>query len=419
MVASNTNLKLNTKLGYDVTAIRADFPALTLAVNNYPLAFLDSGASAQKPNQVLDRINHAYRFEYANVHRGAYNLSQIATDNYENARITVANFINAKTPDEIIFTRNVTSAINLVAHSYGGAFLSSGDEIIISQMEHHANIVPWQLLRDAIGIKIKIAPIDDHGNFLIDEFKKLLCSKTKLVAVTHVSNVLGTILPIKEIVHLAHDAGADVLIDGCQGIVHEGVNVQDLGAEFYAFTGHKLYGPSGIGVLWGKLDLLNRMPPYEGGGDMIENVTFEKTTYRDAPARFEAGTPAIVEAVGLAAAIDYITFIGFENINRHENKLLAYATNQLSQIKGLRIIGEADNKVPIISFVLDGVHAHDISTIVDSKGVAIRAGHHCAQPLMDRYGLAATARASVGMYNNTDDIDQLADALNYAKEIFE
>ena len=418
MTALNTVLTSNTGLDYNVSAIRADFPALDLKINGHPLAFLDSGASAQKPVQVLDRMDHAYRSEYANVHRGAYTLSQLATDNYENARMTVANFMNAKTSDEIIFTRNVTAAINLVAYSYGRTFLHAGDEIIISHMEHHANIVPWQLLRDAIGVEIKIAPIDDHGNFLMDEFEKLLCPKTKLVAVTHVSNVLGTILPIKEIVRQAHNIGAHVLIDGCQGIVHEGVDVQDLDAEFYAFTGHKLYGPSGIGVLWGKLDLLNKMPPYEGGGDMIENVTFEKTTYREAPARFEAGTPPIIEAVGLATAIDYVTGVGLENITNHETKLLTYATNHLAEIEGLRIIGRADNKAPIISFELDGVHAHDIGTIIDSKGVAVRAGHHCAQPLMDRYGVVATARASLGMYNNTDDIDQLVDALNYVKDIF-
>ena len=418
MVAANTALKSDTSSDYNVSAIRADFPALGLKINDYPLAFLDSGASAQKPVQVLDRMDKAYRLEYANVHRGAYTLSQLATDNYENARTTVANFVKAKTPDEIIFTRNVTAAINLVAHSYGRTFLRAGDEIIISHMEHHANIVPWQLLRDAIGVEIKVVPVDDYGNFLMNEFEKLLCPKTKLVAVTQVSNVLGTILPIKKIVQQAHNAGAHVLIDGCQGIVHEGVDVQELDADFYAFTGHKLYGPSGIGVLWGKLDLLNTMPPYEGGGDMIENVTFEKTTYREAPARFEAGTPPIVEAVGLAAAIDYMTGIGFQNIAIHENKLLAYATDGLTKIKGLRIIGQADIKAPIISFELDGVHAHDISTIIDSKGVAVRAGHHCAQPLMDRFGLSATARASIGMYNNTEDIDQLIDALNYVKEIF-
>ena len=327
MTATTTILKSDTGAAYDVAAIRADFPALSLEINGHPLAFLDSGASAQKPAQVLERMDQAYRTEYANVHRGAYTLSQLATDNYENARTTVAKFMNAKTPDEIIFTRNVTAAINLVAYSYGREFLQAGDEIIISHMEHHANIVPWQLLRDAIGIEIKVAPIDDAGNFLLDEFKNLLSAKTKFVAVTQISNVLGTIVPIKEVVRLAHEAGAHVLIDGAQGIVHEGVDVQDLDAEFYAFTGHKLYGPSGIGVLWGKLDLLNKMPPYQGGGDMIENVTFEKTTYRDAPARFEAGTPPIIEAVGLASAIDYVSNIGLTNIAAHEQGLLAYATD--------------------------------------------------------------------------------------------
>jgi cysteine desulfurase/selenocysteine lyase len=418
MTALNTAINSYDELDYDISSIRADFPALSLEINGHPLAFLDSGASAQKPAQVLEKMDQVYRSEYANVHRGAYSLSQIATDNYESARVTVANFLNAKTPDEIVFTRNVTSAINLVAHSYGRKFLSAGDEIIISHMEHHANIVPWQLLREAIGIEIKVVPIDDDGNFLMEDYEKLLGPKTKLVAVTQVSNVLGTILPVKEIVRKAHDVGAHVLIDGCQGVVHEGMDVQVLDADFYAFTGHKLYGPTGIGVLWGKLDLLNRMPPYEGGGDMIESVTFEKTTYRDAPARFEAGTPPIVEAIGLAAAIDYVTSIGLDKITTHESTLLNYATNELSQINGLRIIGQANHKAAIISFVLDDVHPHDISTIIDSKGVAVRAGHHCAQPLMDRYEVAATARASLGMYNNTEDIDQLVGALNYVREIF-
>ncbi len=418
MTALYTAINSYDELDYDISSIRADFPALSLEINGHPLAFLDSGASAQKPAQVLEKMDQVYRSEYANVHRGAYSLSQIATDNYESARVTVANFLNAKTPDEIVFTRNVTSAINLVAHSYGRKFLSAGDEIIISHMEHHANIVPWQLLREAIGIEINVVPIDDDGNFLMEDYEKLLGPKTKLVAVTQVSNVLGTILPVKEIVRKAHDVGAHVLIDGCQGVVHEGMDVQALDADFYAFTGHKLYGPSGIGVLWGKLDLLNRMPPYEGGGDMIESVTFEKTTYRDAPARFEAGTPPIVEAIGLATAIDYVTSIGLDKITTHESKLLNYATNELSQINGLRIIGQANHKAAIISFVLDDVHPHDISTIIDSKGVAVRAGHHCAQPLMDRYEVAATARASLGMYNNTEDIDQLVGALNYVREIF-
>ena len=403
---------------YNIDSIRDNFPALSLECNGHPLAFLDSGASAQKPSKVLKRMDHAYRNEYANVHRGAYTLSQQATDNYENARKTVADFMNAKSSDEIIFTRNVTSAINLVAHSYGRNFLKAGDEVVISHMEHHANIVPWQLLRDAVGIELKIAPIDDAGNFLLDDFEKILGPKTKLVAITHVSNVLGTIVPIKKIVQLAKKVDAKVLIDGCQGIVHEGVDVQSLDADFYAFTGHKLYGPSGIGVLWGKLDLLNAMPPYEGGGDMIETVTFEKSTFRDAPARFEAGTPPIVEAVGLAAAIDYITSIGVNNIATHENHMLEYATSCLAEIDGLRIIGNADKKIGIISFELDDIHPHDISTIIDSKGVAVRAGHHCAQPLMERYGVPATTRASFGMYTSEGDIDQLADALKYAKGIF-
>ena len=376
---------------YDVDAIRADFPALSLEINGNPIAFLDSGASAQKPEVVIERMNQAYRGEYANVHRGAYYLSQKATDNYEEARTKVARFLNAKKDDEIIFTRNVTAAINLVSHSYGREFLKEGDEIILSHMEHHANIVPWQLLRDETGIVIKVVPIDDAGNFLMEEYKKLLGPKTKLVAVTQVSNVLGTIVPIKEGIDLAHEAGAKVLIDGAQGIVHSPVDMQALDVDFYAFTGHKLYGPSGIGALYGKLDILNAMPPYQGGGDMIENVTFEKTTYREAPARFEAGTPPIVEAVGLAAAIDYVNNVGLEKIARHEQGLLAYATERLTGVDGLTIYGQAENKAAIVSFTMDGAHPHDIGTIIDSRGVAVRAGHHCAQPLMDRFGIAATA----------------------------
>ena len=403
---------------YDVDAIRADFPALSLEINGYPIAFLDSGASAQKPDVVIERMNQAYRGEYANVHRGAYSLSQKATDNYEEARTKVARFVNAKSDDEIIFTRNVTAAINLVSHSYGRAFLNEGDEIIISHMEHHANIVPWQLLRDETGIVIKVVPIDDVGNFLMEEYKNQLGPKTKLVAVTQVSNVLGTVVPIKEVIDLAHAAGAKVLIDGAQGIVHSPVDVQALDVDLYAFTGHNLYGPSGIGVLYGKIDILNAMSPYQGGGDMIENVTFEKTTYRDAPARFEAGTPPIVEAVGLSAAIDYVNSVGLDNIARHEQALLAYATERLRGLDGLTIYGQAENKAAIVSFTLEGVHPHDIGTIIDSRGVAVRAGHHCAQPLMDRFGIAAMARASMAMYSNKDDIDALVDALNYVKEIF-
>ena len=403
---------------YDVESIRGDFPILSEKINGHPLAFLDSGASPQKPEAVLQRMEHMYRHEYANVHRGAYTLSQAATDHYENARQTVARYLNAASDEEIIFTRNVTSSINLVAHCYGRAFLNSGDEIIITHMEHHANIVPWQLLREAIGIELKVIPIDDAGNLMMDKFEELLSPRTRLVSVTHISNVLGTVLPVKEIIRLAHAHDARVLIDGAQGIMHSRVDVQDLDVDFYGFTGHKLYGPSGIGVLYGKRDILNSMPPYEGGGDMIDRVTFEKTTYRETPARFEAGTPAIVEAAGLAAAVEYVESIGIERIAEHEQSLLDYATARLSAIEGLRIYGEAEDKAGVVSFTIEGVHPHDISTIIDSHGVAVRAGHHCAQPLMDRFDLAATARASLGMYNNKSDIDQLVEALEFAKDIF-
>ena len=417
MDATLSNIHLQQS-NYDVDAIRAEFPILASETNGYPLAFLDSGASAQKPECVLRRMDDVYRRSYANVHRGAYALSQAASDYYEGARKTVARYLNARSDDEIVFTHNVTAAINLVAHSYGRRFLQRGDEVIISQMEHHANIVPWQLLRDEIGIELKVAPIDEAGNLLLDQLAEMFGHKTKLVSLTHVSNVLGTIVPIKKVIDLAHERDIPVLIDGAQGIVHTRVDVQDLDAEFYAFTGHKLYGPSGIGVLYGKKDLLNTMPPYEGGGDMIERVTFEKTTYRDAPARFEAGTPPIVEAAGLAAAIDYVDGIGVENISAHEQGLLAYATERLNEVDGITIYGEAQHKAGIISFTLDKVHPHDIATIVDSRGVSVRAGHHCAQPLMDWYGVAATTRASFGMYSNKQDVDALVDGLKYVKEIF-
>ncbi len=417
MDATLSNIDLQ-RSNYDVDAIRADFPILASEFNGYPLTFLDSGASAQKPECVLRRMDDVYRRSYANVHRGAYALSQAATDYYEGARKTVARYLNARSDDEIVFTHNVTAAINLVAHSYGRRFMERGDEVIISQMEHHANIVPWQLLRDEIGIELKVAPIDEAGNLLLDQLAEMFSHKTKLVSLTHVSNVLGTIVPIKKVIDLAHERDIPVLIDGAQGIVHTRVDVQDLDAEFYAFTGHKLYGPSGIGVLYGKKDLLNTMPPYQGGGDMIERVTFEKTTYRDAPARFEAGTPPIVEAAGLAAAIDYVDEIGMENISSHEQELLNYATERLNEVDGITIYGEAQHKAAIISFTLDKVHPHDIATIVDSRGVSVRAGHHCAQPLMDWYGVAATTRASFGMYSNKQDVDALVDGLKYVKEIF-
>lgn len=402
---------------FDVEAIRRDFPALSLEVNGKPLVFLDSAASAQKPRAVIDAMTRAYESQYANVHRGTYYLSQVATENYENARAKVARFMNAKSPDEIVFTRSATGAFNLVAHSFG-SLLEEGDEIIVSVMEHHANIVPWQLLRDRTGIEIKVAPIDDAGNFLIGEFEKLLGPRTRLVAVAHVSNVLGTVTPVKEIVRLAHDNGTPVLFDGAQGIVHEGVDVQDLDCDFYVWTGHKLYGPTGIGVLWGKPEWLERMPPFEGGGDMISQVTFEKTTYREPPARFEAGTPAIVEAVGLGAAIDYVTAVGLDRISAHEKELLDYAMLRLAGMEGLEIIGQAQQKAGIVSFTFGDVHAHDVATIIDSAGVAVRAGHHCAQPLMERFGVTSTSRASFGMYTTRAEVDALAVALEKVREIF-
>ncbi len=402
---------------FDVEAVRRDFPALSLEVNGKPLVFLDSAASAQKPRAVIDAMTRAYESQYANVHRGTYYLSQVATENYENARAKVARFMNAESPDEIVFTHSATGAFNLVAHSFG-SLLEEGDEIIVSVMEHHANIVPWQLLRDRTGVEIKVAPIDDAGNFLIGEFEKLLSPRTRLVAVTHVSNVLGTVTPVKEIVRLAHDNGTPVLFDGAQGIVHEGVDVQDLDCDFYVWTGHKLYGPTGIGVLWGKPEWLEKMPPFEGGGDMISLVTFEKTTYREPPARFEAGTPPIVEAVGLGAAIDYVTAVGLDRIAAHEKELLDYAMLRLAGMDGLRIIGQAQQKAGIVSFEFGDVHAHDVATIIDSAGVAVRAGHHCAQPLMERFGVTSTSRASFGMYTTRAEVDALAVALEKVREIF-
>jgi cysteine desulfurase/selenocysteine lyase len=359
-----------------------------------------------------------YESEYANVHRGAYHLSERATALYEGARDKLRDFLNARDRKEIVFTRNATESINLVAYAWGRKFLKAGDEIVISEMEHHSNIVPWQMLRDEKGLTLKIAPVGDDGEFLLDAFKKLLTDRTKLVAITHVSNVLGTITPVKEIVRLAHDAGAKVLLDGAQAAVHLPVDVQDIGCDFYAITGHKLYGPSGIGVLYGKEALLDAMPPFMGGGDMIGSVSFEKTTWAALPAKFEAGTPAIVQAIGLGAAVDYMTALGREKIAAHEHDLLNYATQQLASIDGLKIYGTAPDKAAVISFTLGNIHAHDVSTIIDRAGVAIRAGHHCAEPLMHRLGVAATARASFGVYNTREDADTLVKALETVREIF-
>ncbi|MBH73245.1 MAG: cysteine desulfurase [Rhodospirillaceae bacterium] len=403
---------------YDIEKIRSDFPILRTEVHGQPFAFLDSAASAQKPRQVIDAISAVYDSGYANVHRGAYQLSEVVTDNYEGARDKVQEFLNAEYRSEIIFTRNATEAINLVAGSYARSKLNCGDEIIITEMEHHSNIVPWQLLKAEKDLVLKVVPITDAGELRMDVFEKLLSRRTKLVSVPHISNVLGTVLPVKRIIELAHSAGAAVLIDGCQAVMHECVDVQSLDCDFYAFSGHKLYGPSGIGVLYGKKELLDAMPPYMGGGDMINTVTFEESTWAELPAKFEAGTPAIAQAIGLGAAIDYINNIGLVSIAKHENDLLDYTTSRLNAIDGLRIIGTASNKVSVISMILDCAHPHDMATILDRSGVAIRAGHHCAQPLMDRLGLPATARASFGLYNNQNDADQLCQALETVQEIF-
>jgi cysteine desulfurase/selenocysteine lyase len=407
----------NSVQAFDVERVRADFPVLQQSVHGKPLTYLDSGASAQKPTAVLEAMDEVYRTCYANVHRGAYYFSQHLTDRYEGVRTKVAGLLNAASDQEIVFTRNVTEAINLVAHSFGNR-LSAGDEVLITEMEHHANIVPWQLLRDRIGINLKVVPIADDGSFRLDVYESMLGPKTKLVAMTHTSNVLGTVTPMKEIIRLAHKAGVPVLVDGAQAVVHSTVDVRDLDADFYAFTGHKLYGPTAIGVLYGKAELLKEMPPFLGGGDMIRSVSFAETTYADPPHRFEAGTPPIVEAIGLGAAIDYVNGIGMEAISAHEAGLLAYATERLSAVEGLTIYGQAKEKAAIVSFTLDGIHPHDIGTIVDREGVAIRVGHHCAQPLMDRFDVPATARASMGLYNTTDDIDVLVRALEKVKELF-
>ncbi len=408
----------NSMLAFDVERVRADFPILHQEVYGRPLVYLDNGASAQCPRQVIDCMSEVYETIYANVHRGVHYLSQRSTDAFEGAREKVARFVNAESADEIVFTRGTTEAINLVADSFGRAFLAPGDEVVISHMEHHSNIVPWQLLRDRAGIVLKVIPIDDSGNLMMDAYRELLGPRTKLVAITHVANSIGTVVPVKEVARLAHAAGARVLVDGAQAVPHLQVDVHDLGADFYAFSSHKLYGPTGIGVLWGRLDLLNALPPYQGGGDMILRVTLEKSEFKAAPHRFEAGTPAIVEAIGLGAAIDYVTALGLDNIAAHEHGILAYATAKLSAIEGLRIVGTAEDKAAIISFTLGHAHPHDIGTILDRAGVAVRAGHHCAEPTMDRFGLDATARASFGLYNTREEVDQLAEGLMLVKEFF-
>ena len=403
---------------FDVARIRADFPILARQVHGRPLVYLDSAASAQKPRAVIERMTEVYENSYANVHRGVHRLSQEATDLFEAARDKVAAFVNAKSSDDIVFTRGATEAINLVAASHGQAAFEEGDEIILSEIEHHANIVPWQLLRERLGIRLRVAPVDDDGALRFDAFAGLLGPRTKLVAITHMSNALGSILPVADIIDLAHERGVPVLLDGCQAITHLAVDVQALDVDFYVFSGHKLYGPTGIGALYAKSERLAAMPPYQGGGEMILSVSFDETTFQVPPHRFEAGTPPIVEAIGFGAALDYIDSIGLDAIRAHERDLLGYATARLSALNSLRLIGTAAEKASILSFVMEGAHPHDIGTIADRAGVAIRTGHHCAQPTMARFGVSATARASFAMYNTRDEIDALADALGDVQEIF-
>lgn len=403
--------------GFDVDSIRADFPILFREVYGKPLVYLDNGASAQKPRSVLDAIEHAYKFEYANVHRGLHFLSNAATTKFEEARAIARRFVNARHEDEIIFTRNLTDGTNLVASSFGATF-QAGDEIVLSIMEHHSNIVPWHFLRERKGCVLKWAPISDSGEFLFDEFEKLLTPKTRIVAITHMSNVLGTVVPIKDIVRVAHARGIPVFVDGAQAAVHMPVDVQDLDCDFYAFTGHKVYGPTGIGVLYAKKEHLEAMQPYQGGGDMIESVSTDRITYGKAPHKFEAGTPPIVQAIGLGAALNYMMQIGRDRISAHEAELKEYAHKRLGELNWLRIHGNARNKGAIVSFTIDGLHPHDISTIIDRSGVAVRAGHHCAQPLMERLGVTATCRASFAMYNTKAEVDALAEALMKAHEFF-
>lgn len=407
-----------TRSVYDVEAIRADFPILKTRIDGPPLVYLDTGASAQKPRAVIDAMTHMMETDYANVHRGAYALSERSTQIYENARKAVATFVNARQPEEIVFTLNATDAINLVANTFGTAMLKPGQAVLISEMEHHSNIVPWQMLRDAHGTRLLVCPILDDGSLDMDAFERLVQDNVGLVAITQTSNVLGTIPPVRDIIRLAHGVGAKVLLDGCQGIVHGPVDVQALDVDFYAFSAHKLYGPTGLGVLYGKHDVLSALPPWRGGGDMIETVTFERSTWAPPPARFEAGTPPIIQAAGITAAIAYVSALGADAITRHETDLLAYATQSLTDIKGLRLIGTSPQKAAVLSFLVDGTHPHDLGMILGARGVCVRVGHHCAEPLMARLGISGTVRASLGLYTNRADIDALAKGLQSAIALF-
>ena len=409
----------NDAAEFDVERVRRNFPILAEKIYGKPLVYLDSAATSQKPQVVIDAMSRFLLKENANAHRGVHYLAERATEAYEGARAKAQRFLNAEHVDEIVFVRGTTEAINLVAQTYGMKHVGEGDEVLITAMEHHSNIVPWQMLCEQTGARLRVAPINDDGELLLDEFERLIGPQTRLVAVTHVSNVLGTINPIRRIVELAHARGARVLIDGAQAVPHLKVDVQALGCDFYVFSGHKMYGPTGIGVLYGRSELLEEMPPYQGGGDMILSVSFEKTVYNVPPYKFEAGTPNMAGAVGLGAAIDFLTGLGHEALTAHEEDVLAYGTRMLSAVPGLRLIGTAYAKASVLSFVLDGVHPHDIGTILDREGVAIRVGHHCAQPLMSRLGVPATARASLGCYSTRQDIDALVASLGQVRELFQ
>ena len=402
----------------DVARIREDFPILRQVVNGHPLVYLDNAATSQKPQVVIDSLVNYYTTENSNVHRGVHSLSQQATEDYEGSRSKVRRLLNAEKDEEIIFVRGTTEGINLVAQSFGRQNIGPGDEVVISCLEHHSNIVPWQIVCQEKGASLKVVPINDAGELLLEEYEALLGPRTKLVSMLHVSNALGTINPAKQIVELAHSRGIPVLLDGAQAAPHMPVDVRDLGCDFYVFSGHKLYGPTGIGILYGKASLLNDMPPFQGGGDMIKSVTIEKTLYNDLPYKFEAGTPNIAGAIGLGAAVDYITDIGLERISAYENELLEYGADCLDSIGGLRVVGTAPNKAAILSFVMDQAHPHDIGTILDSQGIAIRTGHHCTQPLMDRFGIPATARASMSFYNTRDELDVLVKGIDRVIEVF-
>ncbi len=408
----------NPVLALDVEALRADFPILAERPYGKPLVYLDNAASAQKPRAVIGRVTHAYEHEYANVHRGLHYLANAATEAYEAARESVRRFLNAASPDEIVFTRSATESINLVAASFGLAHIGPGDEIVLSVMEHHSNIVPWHFHRERKGAALKWVDVADDGSFSLDAFERALGKRTKIVAITHMSNVLGTVTPIKDVIRVAHAHGVPVLVDGSQGAAHLDVDVRDLDADFYVFTGHKVYGPTGIGVLYGKRALLEALPPFNGGGEMIQEVTRDSVTYNAPPHRFEAGTPPIVQAIGLGAALDYVEGIGRARIRAHEESLLAYAHQRLGAINSLRIFGAAPGKGPIVAFNMQGAHAHDVATIIDRSGVAVRAGTHCAMPLLQRFGVASTCRASFALYNTRAEVDALAEALIRAQRLF-